>query len=591
MRKLSLWAPLGAVLVMTLACTVGEARPGASGAEGPAPEEPRRDTAVVEPGGAVDSARYANDYLAADVLVRAQRAYEAAELEEAIGLSEQLLSEYPASGSAGTARWVGARAAFALGRYERARELAETYAETRPPGSAEAEQARELARLAEDAMAPPAPEPAVIGAVLPRSGPRVLVRYADWLLEGIQLAIEEAERQQGRRIDLMVADDSGGVGTDAAVRALERGGALAIVGPLLPRQLAAAAAARDNPRRVLISPTAAGTPEWPEAYTLSSSDGRGAQALGRYAGDVGFGQAALLYARDREYELKAQAFAVEFESLGGEVRAMVPYDSGTTTFGPHMDRILEAVAPRDPLGVDRALVDSLITLGIIRDRMAADTMSRERLLRMTGMLAPSDTAMGPEPGAEDPWDGARQRPFALYVAAARQDVPKIAPQVAFYGLDSAGVQVFGDEAWASAEVRRVVPARDLEGVIASSHFPPDRAAATADPEFVALYEGRYRRSLDNPLPALGYDAANLVLQALPNRMLRPDALARRFGFLAGIRGATGQLSVRSGRVVRTPYLVVTRGGELEPAPFPWEYEMPVPVPPKPDSTEGEGSRR
>ena len=590
-RKLSLMSSLATVLVMTLACTVGEARPEAPGAEAPAPERPPTDTAAVEPGAAVDSARYADEVLATDLMVRAQRAYEAAELEEAIELSDRLVSEHPGSGVTGAARWVGARAAFALGRYERARELASTYAERQPPGSTPAEEARGLALLAEDALAAPAPEPAVIGAVLPRSGPRVLVRYADWLLEGIRLAIEEAEGQQGRRIELMVVDDSGGAHTDAAVRMLERGGALAIVGPLLPRQLAAAAAARDNPRRVMISPTAAGTPRWPEAYTLSSSDGRGAQALGRYAADVGFGQAALLYSRDREYELKAQAFAVEFETLGGEVRTMVPYDSGTTTFGPHMDRILEAVAPGAPLGVDGELVDSLITLGIIRDRVAADTMSRERLLRLTGMLAPTDTAVEPGPEADDPWDGARQQPFALYVAAPRQDVPKIAPQVAFYGLDSAGVQVFGDEAWASADVRRVVPARDLEGVIASSHFPPDRAAATADPEFVALYEGRYRRSLDNPLPALGYDAANLVLQALPNRRLSPDALARRFGFLAGIRGATGELSVRSGRVVRTPYLVVTRGGELEPAPFPWEYEMPVPVPPKPDSTEGKGSRR
>ncbi|NIP82104.1 MAG: hypothetical protein GWM90_23935, partial [Gemmatimonadetes bacterium] len=76
------------------------------------------------------------------------------------------------------------------------------------------------------------------------------------------------------------------------------------------------------------------------------------------------------------YERKAEAFAVEFETLGGEVRTMVPYDSGTTTFGPHMDRILGAVAPRAPFGVDGELVDSLITLGIIRDRVAADTMSR-----------------------------------------------------------------------------------------------------------------------------------------------------------------------------------------------------------------------
>ncbi|MFP4623515.1 MAG: ABC transporter substrate-binding protein, partial [Gemmatimonadota bacterium] len=286
-------------------------------------------------------------------------------------------------------------------------------------------------------------------------------------------------------------------------------------------------------------------------YSISASDARGARELGRYAADVGLRQAAILYPRIPEFQRKAEAFAAEFEALGGEVRTMVPYDSGTTTFAGHMERIMAAVAP------GAAMPDS---------------------------AWPAGAAAGvAEPGNSAAWRGrVPQEPFALFVSAPQRDVPQIAPQVSFYGLDAAGAQVLGDEAWASAAVRRVVPKRDLQGVIAASRFPPERADAPADPAFVQAYEARYRRSLDNELPALGYDAAHLVLQALPNRMLTPSALARRFHFLAGIRGATGLLSVRSSEVVRTPYLVMIREGRLVPAPYPWEYEMPVPKPPAPD---------
>ena len=100
---------------------------------------------------------------------------------------------------------------------------------------------------------------------------------------------------------------------------------------------------------------------------------------------------------------------------------------------------------------------------------------------------------------------------------------------------------------------------------------------------------RYRQSLGNQLPALGYDAAHLIMQALPNRSLTPAALARRFHLLAEIRGATGLLSVRSDRVVRRPHLVIIRDGMLEPAPYPWNYELPVHRAPLPqDSSVGSG---
>ncbi|MFO7892877.1 MAG: ABC transporter substrate-binding protein [Longimicrobiales bacterium] len=601
-RKKSVVASGIAALVIGLACTVGEGQPESPRPpQGPAPAEAPTDTAERAAEGGEPGA--AEAYRATDLLIRSQLAYEAARLEEALSLAEEVMADHAGSMSAEPARWVGARAAFALGRYERARELAQGYADGQPETSTLAVRARELARLAADALEEPADAPPVIGAILPRSGPRVLVRYADWVLEGIELAVAEVERQQGRPIDLVVVDDSGGARTRAAVRELERRGALAIVGPLLPQQLPVVAQARRDTRMVIVSPTAPGSPSWPESYSVSTGDTRGAQQLGRYAADVGFRQAALLYARGPEYERKAKAFAVEYETLGGDVKTMVPYDSGTTTFGPHMNRILAAVAPEDTVTVDSVLVDSLIALGFLPDRVAADSMPRDTLLMLLGMLRPDSAAVGPRLPADsvvelpydtsDPWLGMPpQQPFALFVSGPRQDVPKIAPQVAFYDLDSAGVQVFGDEAWTTAEVRRVTPGRDLEGVIAASHFPPGRADAAADPAFVELYEDRYRRSLDNPLPALGYDAANLVLQALPSRLLTPDALARRFNFLAGIRGATGMLSVRAGGVIRTPYLVVIRAGELETAPFPWDYRMPEPMPPTPpDTTEEEGSGR
>lgn len=529
------------VLVLLLACTAGEAPP-AGPAPGPA------GGGVEETGGAAlgGAGSGAVDARAAELLAGADSAYGAGALEEALRLARQIVADHAGTTAEAGAFWIGARAAFSLGRYDEARRLAVEYEGVAPTDGAG--EARSLVELADDALAVPAP--VTIGAVLPRSGPRVLVRYADWVLEGIELAVAEAERVQNRRIELIVADDSGGIRVRQAVRELERRGAVAIVGPLLTQDIDGAARARTSDDLVLVSPTASETPRWPETYSINSTDPRGARELGRYAADLGLVQAAVLYPRITEFERKARAFADEFEAFGGTVQAMVPYDSGTTTFATHMRRVLEAVAP--------------------------DTAA-----------APVDSSL-----ASARFQPTRpQEPFALFVAAPPRDVPQIAPQVAFYGLDSAGVQVVGDEAWASAAVRRVVPNRDLEGVIAASPFPPERADAAADPDFVEAYETRYRRSLDNQLPALGYDAAHLVMQALPNRLTSPRAFARRFHLLAGIRGATGLLSVRENRVVRTPYIVVIRNGELAPAPFPWEYEMPEPKPPLPtDSTDGGGSR-
>lgn len=493
------------LLAMALGCTVGEARP-----EGPGPDEgvPERTQPATPPGVTPAEA----EELAAQTLARARLSWEAVEVTEAWELASRILSTYPATTSVAPARWLAARSAFTLGRYEEARELALAYAGA-TADEARSLEARELARLAADGRE--APAPAVVGAMLPRTGSQVLVQYGDWVLEGVELAVREAERRQGRSVRLVVADDGGGTRTAAAIAELERAGAVAIVGPLLPQQATEAAASRRDPSLVLVSPTIVeASPEVGHMYSIAAGDTRGAQELGRYAAQLGLDRAAILHAWGGEHERRARAFAVEYEALGGRVVATVSYSPGTTTFATHMEQVLRGV--RGAAGVTR--------------------------------------------------------PFALFVSAPDRDVPQIAPQISFYGVDDAGAQLMGDQAWALASVRRLVANRDLEGVITVSPFAAEESDGLADPEFVALFESTYRRSLTNQMPALGHDAARVILEALPNRMLTPAATARRFQLLAGIRGATGIFSVRSSRLIRTPYLVVIRGGRLERAAHPWEYQ-------------------
>lgn len=517
-----------AFLAIALGCTVGEARP-----EGPA-ATPRAEAPDERAPADRTAAGAEAESAAAELLAAAQAAYDAGELEATLEVAGRILRDHRGTGSAGPARWLAARAAFGQGRYAEAQELATEYAAGLPRGSEAAAEARGLVELAADALGRPATDAAVIGALLPRTGSRILVQYGDWVLEGIELAIREAQRRDGRAVRLVVADDGGGTRTAEAMAELERRGAVAVIGPLMPQELSAAVGARTTTQLVLVSPTIAEPPtHWANIYSVVGGDTRGAEELARYAFDVGLADATVLHARGPEYERRANAFIAEYQARGGRIRATVPYDSGTTTFEPHMRRILSTM-PSDG-----------------RDRR-----------------------------------GDMPRSFALFVAAPDRDVPQIAPQIAFYGVDAAGAQVLGDAAWASAPVRRLVSGRDLEGVIAASPLPAGRADGVADPDFVELFERTYRRSLNNALPAFGHDAAFMVLQALPNRALTPGATARRFELLAGIPAATGTLSVRGGRIVRVPHLVVIRNGELVPAPRPWDHEAPVwqaaPAPASPD---------
>jgi ABC-type branched-subunit amino acid transport system substrate-binding protein len=139
---------------------------------------------------------------------------------------------------------------------------------------------------------------------------------------------------------------------------------------------------------------------------------------------------------------------------------------------------------------------------------------------------------------------------ALFLPGTERELQIVLPQVEVFGLGD--VQLFGTENWLS-DALRSVPRRVLEGAVVATPLWRE-SDAVAWKEFVQRYETRHRRSLDHPVPALGYDAARLAVRALNG-----GSIAVR-----DYRGATGVLTVQSDSVTRRPFLVRIQAGRFVP---------------------------
>lgn len=160
---------------------------------------------------------------------------------------------------------------------------------------------------------------------------------------------------------------------------------------------------------------------------------------------------------------------------------------------------------------------------------------------------------------------ARGNVRALFIAAPEQDLRQLAPQVHFYGLSAKGVEVLGGETWAREEVQRLIDARFLEGVVVATPFPPS-SPEVGWSEFVERYESTYRRTLENHYPALGYDAANLVLNAYRSSSGTAADVSRQLAATQALRGVTGIFSVQGGVLTGRPFLMRFQNGQLVPIP-------------------------
>jgi branched-chain amino acid transport system substrate-binding protein len=153
---------------------------------------------------------------------------------------------------------------------------------------------------------------------------------------------------------------------------------------------------------------------------------------------------------------------------------------------------------------------------------------------------------------------ARSGAQALVLPVPPSDVEALAPQITFYGVDTLGIQLLGTAAWTDAGVRDAVADRHLSGVVVAS---PDQEDRSGWDRFVEAYETRFRRTLVDPggAPA-GFDAASLLLEAARSGARSPSEMVAALESIRDFPGATGVLSVVDGRIVRRHDVLCYAGG-------------------------------
>ncbi len=157
-------------------------------------------------------------------------------------------------------------------------------------------------------------------------------------------------------------------------------------------------------------------------------------------------------------------------------------------------------------------------------------------------------------------------PEALVLPVSPEDVPAVAPQVTFFGLDTLGIRILGTGGWTDAQSLAETDARHTDGVVVATPVRPDRESEGYR-QFRDAYETRFQRTLvDGLVPGLGYDAASLVLQGVYAGAGAPADVSEAINRVEGFAGATGVWSVEEGRVRREHQVACLEDQTLHPMP-------------------------
>jgi ABC-type branched-subunit amino acid transport system substrate-binding protein/predicted negative regulator of RcsB-dependent stress response len=368
-----------------------------------------------------------------------------------------------------------------------------------------------------------------IGALLPLSG--ALSPYGTDVLNGIRIAFDQAtEAIPQLAVGLVVKDTQG----DAQVLASELDDLLneyqpiAVIGPLLSREVKAVAVAADAYEVVFITPTATlADVQVLSKYLFNTAVNSRAlvRDLATYAtGPLGWKRFCILAPRDQYGAEMTQAFAEEIHRLGGEIIAVDTYRPDDNDFGPPIKRIKEA--------------------------------DLKRYGKMESLPAPPQKTQkkGPKeskvyvPGFD-----------AIFLPGEAQKVSLIAGQIRFY---AAKVGLLGTNGMATPELLST-DARAVEAAIFADSFfvdSPDPAVRN----FVEQYRKRFQQ-LPTAFAAQAYEATNLVLEGILKGATTGRALRETVTNVKTAPGLIGPLTMNpAGYLERRYVLIQVKHGRLAP---------------------------
>ncbi|MBD0316207.1 MAG: penicillin-binding protein activator [Nitrospiraceae bacterium] len=318
-----------------------------------------------------------------------------------------------------------------------------------------------------------------IASVLPLSGR--LAPFANDVLEGIQLAVERTREQSGTpSIGLIVKDTEADRGSflDDLSDLLKDDRLLAVIGPMLSKNLPAMAEMAQKTRVPLITP-AATLPNVRRfgSYLFSTSLTYGLQAkrIAAYAAtEQGYRRFCILHPDTVYGRELARLFAQEVRLRDGEVIAVESYKEGETDFGPQIKRLKAEDLKKYGLAVP---VDAPPLIGKPLGK------PEKRLLYTPGF-------------------------DAIFIPSRAQEIGLIAAQLAYHDVK---VPLLGTNGWNSQDFARTAD-RTVDGAVFVDGFFANSPSAPVQ-DFVQRYQKRFQTP-----PSLfamqGYDAARVVIEAV-----------------------------------------------------------------------------
>ncbi len=353
-----------------------------------------------------------------------------------------------------------------------------------------------------------------IGALLPLSG--TLSPYGTEVLNGIRVALDQAaESKTGQAVGL-IAKDTGG---DLRQLGLELEDLLneyqpiAVIGPLLSKEVKAIAKTVDANEVVFITPTAtlSDIQTWGRYFFSTAVNNRAlVRELAAYAaGPLLWKRFCILASRDAYGSEMTQAFTEEIRRFGGDIIAAETYGPEDTDFGPPLKRIKDA------------------------------DLKRYGTLEKIETPKKGKDSMIYHPGFD-----------AIFLPGDAEKTALIAGQVGFY---AGKVGILGTNGMNSPDLLRL-DARGVEGAVFADSFSVDSPDPTVR-NFVERYQKRFQ-ARPTAFAAQAYEAARLVLDGILKGATTGRALRESVQGAKNVPGLVGPLTMSPAGIAERRYTLI-----------------------------------
>jgi ABC-type branched-subunit amino acid transport system substrate-binding protein/predicted negative regulator of RcsB-dependent stress response len=328
----------------------------------------------------------------------------------------------------------------------------------------------------------------LIAAVLPLSGK--LSAFANDVLSGIQLAVESSGDRGGNpSVGLLVKDTESSQASflDDFSNLLANDRPVAVIGPLLSKNLPVMAELAERSHTPLLTPTATlpnvrrlGSFTFSTALTYQLQ----ARRIAAYAaGELGFRRFCILHPDTAYGREMARLFAQEVRQRDGEIIATESYKEGDSDVGAQLKRMKDEDLKKYGLAVP---VDPT---------------------KITGKLTKLDKKVLYTPGFD-----------AVFIPGRASDVGLIAAQLNFHDMK---VPFLGANGWNAPDFARTAD-QSIDGAIFVDGFFADSPNPNVQ-DFVSRYKKRFQTT-----PTLfamqGYDAVKVVMEALKKGAASGEAI-------------------------------------------------------------------